>query len=172
MQAWIVQRPQSDMDEHHHAQAQQAGFCAGAAAGAAGQPNSGDSGCGQPYSDTSSQFWVQPDSTNYSSTYQSADTGAPRTAERVPVRTRSVVIRCPRWHLSLCAPSCRCWKQAVKGLRHGRRRRGSEHASSFDLILILILMSCRGGAAHRPPLYGSTERQLAATSPLYASHRL
>jgi len=98
-----VQRPQSKVSGPHHAQAQQAGFCAGAAAG---PPDSGDGGCGQPYSDTSSQFWVQPDSTTYSSTYQSADSGAPCTAECVPVRMRSLVTRCSRCFLSLYAPSC------------------------------------------------------------------
>jgi hypothetical protein len=106
MQAGFVQRPQYSMCGPHHAQVQQAGFCAGGAAGAAGQPDSGAGGCGQPYSDTSSQFWVQPDSTAYSSTYQSADSGAPCTAECVPVRMQSLVTRCSRCFLSPCAPSC------------------------------------------------------------------
>ncbi len=170
MQAWIVQRPQSmcDMPGPHHAQVQQAGRCAGGAAGAAGQPDSGGGGCGQPYSDTSSQFWVQPDSTACSSAYQPADSGAPCTAECVPVRMRSLVTWCSCSYLSHCSPSSDARKQLKKGLRHGRRRRGSEHASRF--VLVLMLMTCRGGAGHRPPPCGSTERQPAATSRLKAVH--
>jgi len=108
-----VQRLQSGKCAPHHVQVQQLGFCAGGqpdpgTAGAAGQPDSGAGGCGQPYSDTSSQCWVQPDSTACSSTYQSADSGAPCTAECVPVRMRSCVTRCSRCFLSPCAPSCQC----------------------------------------------------------------
>jgi len=110
MQAWIVQRPQSNMYGPHHAQAQQAGFCAGAAAGTAGQPDSGDGGCGQPYSDTSSQFWVQPDSTTYSSTYQSADSGAPCTAECI---SRANAVTCHPV-LSLLPPTLRSFLLMLK----------------------------------------------------------
>jgi len=92
----------------HHAQVQELGSRAGGQPDPSTAPTRPSSGAGgwQAYTNRALQFRAQPNGTAYSSPYQSADSGAPCTAECVPVRMRSLVTRCSRCFLSLGAPSC------------------------------------------------------------------